>query len=380
VNSAGITFAVHQNYTHSQHLGGWPMFLVGEKVLREARNLREAEAILQRHRTSPIWTFVVSDLKTGEIMAIEMSQNIFRKRMMHDPDASLNKGEFVQTNDLQHAETTPYEFIQPGHLLNSQERFNKALEKLLAWTPQDNNNPYRALQKILSYSARSDGYLNAHQDIIKAHTIQSVIFANPQINTDLKQVRIAVSHKPAPTASGEFISFSLPELFSPQKLLSINTIPGITNSAVRKEQMSFAKAFAASFDRQDYADAIRLLDKQKAPNALLAKGVFAQKIGRLADAATYFQQAKQASEIKPLPLPHLIASIDFAILLNRYAQTNDPEQLRPLAAAVLANTQNHWQKKVSSKILERKKLGRLERSLAFDYFSGDLTSEPYTPQ
>lgn len=98
VNERGITFAVHQNYSTDIGVNGVPMVLIGELVLRGARTLDEAVAILRAHRPAILWTFVLTDLRSGEARAVESSSRHFLERRMSGPS-------FAQTNHALHPET-----------------------------------------------------------------------------------------------------------------------------------------------------------------------------------------------------------------------------------------------------------------------------------
>ncbi len=72
MNEAGLSLSVHQHmFTAEAALGGTPIGVVGDLVMREASNLDEAEAILSRHTPIGCWTYLVTDGKNGEILCWE---------------------------------------------------------------------------------------------------------------------------------------------------------------------------------------------------------------------------------------------------------------------------------------------------------------------
>ncbi|NUO52922.1 MAG: hypothetical protein HOV80_29095, partial [Polyangiaceae bacterium] len=72
MNEAGLTLTVHQHmFTDKTRLGGTPIGVVGDIVMREARSLDEAEAILSRHTPIGCWTYVVSDGNKNQVLCFE---------------------------------------------------------------------------------------------------------------------------------------------------------------------------------------------------------------------------------------------------------------------------------------------------------------------
>ncbi len=72
MNEAGLTLTVHQHmFTDRTALGGLPIGVVGDMVMREASNLREAEAILQKHRSIGCWTYVVTSASENRVLCFE---------------------------------------------------------------------------------------------------------------------------------------------------------------------------------------------------------------------------------------------------------------------------------------------------------------------
>ncbi len=72
MNEAGLTLTVHQHmFTRRAALGGTPIATVGDIVMREAKNLADAEAILARHRPIGCWTYLVADGHAKEVLCWE---------------------------------------------------------------------------------------------------------------------------------------------------------------------------------------------------------------------------------------------------------------------------------------------------------------------
>ncbi len=72
MNEAGLTLTVHQHmFTDATRLGGTPIGVVGDIVMREAKNIDDAERILSAHRPIGCWTYLVTDGKTREVLCYE---------------------------------------------------------------------------------------------------------------------------------------------------------------------------------------------------------------------------------------------------------------------------------------------------------------------
>ncbi len=62
MNEAGITLAVHQHmFAAATTLGGTPVGVVGDQIMRRARSLGQAEAMLRDHRPIGCWTYILGD-------------------------------------------------------------------------------------------------------------------------------------------------------------------------------------------------------------------------------------------------------------------------------------------------------------------------------
>ncbi len=72
MNEAGLSLAVHQHmFTDQAALGGTPIGCVGDVIMRQARTLDEAEAILRSHQPSGCWTYLVADSHSRELLCWE---------------------------------------------------------------------------------------------------------------------------------------------------------------------------------------------------------------------------------------------------------------------------------------------------------------------
>lgn len=361
VNEKGITVAIHQNYSSDRSMSGLPMLYLGELVLRRAESLDDALEILEKYRPSVLWTMVVTDLTLGRAVSVETSQNSFKVRWMSDEY-------FVQTNHSMHDENKSIEAITLGTKLNSIQRMKTALEILLK---NDDQIQERTIAEILSYQKNSDGFFSAYADILKAHTIQSIIFA-PELD-DLG--KLYISADPAPAAGGHYFRFDLKNLFAeelelPQKV-DLTTI----SDPKRQRQLEISQAFHLYFDRKEISQAVEILKNHPTLASLLFQ------------AAAHFQTKNWGEAI-------LVA--DRALRDNRYL--GEPEYIRQSLQwiqllSLLSSNQTDEAKKLAFSIGDetpvnprfRDLVQRLNKGkrpnpkdflVAYEFFSGDLGIRP----
>jgi hypothetical protein len=74
MNEAGLTLTVHQHmFTDRAKLGGTPIGVVGDLVMRNARTLAEAATILASHTPIACWTYVVASAHERGVLCHEES-------------------------------------------------------------------------------------------------------------------------------------------------------------------------------------------------------------------------------------------------------------------------------------------------------------------
>lgn len=366
VNEAGITFAVHQNYSLDASMGGIPMFLIGEMVLRKARNLKDAEEILRVNRPGPLWTFVVSDLYRGEAMAVESSMRHFSVRRM------LGEA-FAQTNHIQTTSIRPWEYITVGTKKNSEFRYQLAMKMAQA---KNGLSPAGKVAGILSYQKDKNGELSSYQDVLKAHTIQTAIFQRSG-----EEISLYLSYEPAPTSSGRYLRFNLKDFWEKRGALPYSVAELVpTTTKQRKNQMDFAKSFAAYFDEQDMVKALDLVKNQASVGALLLKSVLSYRIDD-GGSKKHFEYAIQHAELglkkaDSTDPAYILQSLQWVKLLS-LLQLEKQEQAEQLAKNLLAQKpENPRLQEIAAKVAKGKSLSSSDMRLGFEFFSGDLSGHP----
>jgi hypothetical protein len=72
MNEAGLSLTVHQHmFSDRTRLGGTPIGCIGDRIMRSARSIDEAEAILRREKPIGCWTYLITDGNRREMLCWE---------------------------------------------------------------------------------------------------------------------------------------------------------------------------------------------------------------------------------------------------------------------------------------------------------------------
>lgn len=364
INEAGITFAVHQNYTKDASLDGIPMAYIGEIVLRNARTLDEALVILQKNRPASLWTFVLSNLQTHEAIAVEISQKHFSVRKMEVDN-------FVQTNHLLNQDIrTEEEFISTGTKQNSIYRMGVAYEKIETLKGKDLSP--QAFAKILSAQENPEGYLSAYHDILKAHTIQTVIFSSVK-----NEYSIFVSAEEAPAAGGKFAKFSLQDLWNKTSPMPFEIEDlAQTPPEKRKHQKEISHAFHLFFDEKKYLEAANVLENHNTLDAALFRSVAFYRAGNFQESLLIAQNAKNNPRFLGEP-EYILQSVDWTILSNLW-RLNRREEAKTQSQKIC---EYHPINPRLKELCDTVNAGKIPHpslvDISFEFFTGDLSGRAY---
>lgn len=359
VNEKGITVAVHQNYTSDIGVSGIPMLYLGELVLRSAENLDQAIEILAKHRPSVRWTLVVTDLTLGQAVAVETSPNHFFVRW-GQPEG------FVQTNHLMGNREA--EAITLGTKLNSLQRMKTAFELLMKDTP---NIKTGTIAEILSYQQNPAGQFSAYADVLKAHTIQTVIFSPKTESLGTMHL----SAEQAPTAGGKFFQFSLDHLFAKEPTEFQIVDLAKVSAEKRARQIEISQAFHAYFDEKNFDGAISILRNHDTLAARLFQTSALFQSGRWVEALAVAERANRDVRFLGEPL-YIRQSIRWLQLLSLYSLDRAVEARK--LAEELAEEQpvNPRLNELVKRIMNGNRPKPKDFLVAFEFFSGDLGNRP----
>lgn len=359
VNEAGLGFAVQQNYSKDAGLSGVPMMFIGEMVLRGARNLSEAQKILEANRPAMLWTFVVTDLKTGEAIAVESSRRHFSVRAM-------DQSRLVQTNHIMGSGLLPEEFISVGTKMNSVYRMKKSFE-LLQKAPAG-ADPVEVMAGILAYQEDPNGELSAYHDILKAHTIQTILMESK----DGAPTRFFVSQDEAPTAGGKFAAFDFATIWDPATLAYEPVDFARLAPEKRARQREISRAFHAYFDEHDLPRALELLAAHRTLDAALFRSVALYQQKLYGDSILHAEEALRNPRFRDEPA-YILQSLQWVKLAGLWRMDKTAEA-RTLAAQLLAG-ERPASARLARLAEQLSRGGEPDDSLlqlGFEFFSGDI--------
>lgn len=362
-NEAGITLAVHQNYTSEAGVVGQPLPLIGEFVLRKARTLDEAVDILRSLRPAVLWTFVLTDLRAEEAIAVESSPSHFLVRRQ---EGKL----FVQTNHAMHEESRQIENASFGVKTNSIFRMKQAYELLESGLKSGRKSDL--LASVLAQQEDPEGRFTAYHDILKGLTIQTALFTRGQN----REIRLELSIDPSPTASGRFASFSLSDLWKNAEPSVEVTDPVRTSPAKRANQRAIAEAFRLYFDEHQYLKAAQLLESHRTFDAAVLRIVALYEEGRFAESALESDFALRDPHFLGEPI-YVRQSVETLRLASLY-QLGQKKEALSLAQDL---EERYGATGISADrlallvgtIARGKKPAAWMLDLEFDFFSGDLS-------
>lgn len=247
MNAAGLTLTVHQHmFTDKTRLGGMPIGLVGDIVMREASTLEEAREILGRTRPIGCWTYLITCGKTKRVLVWE-----------ENPDRQV--GVIHGGDALAEAQASTYGYaniyVDPAlgatevALYGSYWRHNKGRYARVNDLLQRGAGTHsaRSLADILGDQG-SDARCRVRDSIAMVMTVGSVVFC-PEDGV------VWVGSGKAPTSRGTFVPFSLREADAPTMHAPFDTT--VAADAQNDEAFEhYRRAYVAYVDRSDASEAL----------------------------------------------------------------------------------------------------------------------------
>lgn len=233
MNEAGLTLTVHQHmFTDRTRLGGTPIGVVGDIVMREARDLDEAEAILRSHTSIGCWTYVVTDGRKREVLSFEESPQRQVALRRGPSDGSYSYANVYEDPELGATEIALY----GSYWRHNMGRYARAKE-LVSRGGLD----ARGMAKILADRGASG--CRVRESIAMVMTVASVVF-RPEDGV------LWLGTGQAPTSRGAFVPFSLErEGHAPEHGSFDTTDEGDRGSDAAFEE--YRRAYLAYVDRGD---------------------------------------------------------------------------------------------------------------------------------
>ncbi|MBW2464744.1 MAG: hypothetical protein JRH11_24055 [Deltaproteobacteria bacterium] len=194
MNDAGLTLTLHQHmFTDATRLGGTPIGVLGDVVMREATSLDDAEAILSAHRPIGCWTYLVTDGKSREVLCFEENPD---RRVAHR--SRLDDSTFGYANVYLDPELGATEQNLYGSFWRHNQGRHRRVHQLLA----DRSGELDAQGMASILSDTGDTSCRVHNSIAMVMTTGSVVF-RPETGD------VWVGTGDAPTSHGTFEPFNL---------------------------------------------------------------------------------------------------------------------------------------------------------------------------
>lgn len=239
MNEAGLSLTVHQHmFTETTRLGGTPIGIVGDIVMRHARSLDEAEAILARHVPIGCWTYLVTDAKKKEVLCHEESPDRRAVRRSSRSDATFGYANVYLDEELGATEIALY-----GSYWRHNQRRHARVNELLR--RDAGKLDARGMASILADTG--DPRCRVAGSIAMVMTVGSVVF-RPEDGA------FWVGTGDAPTSRGTFVPFSLAKQGHAPELGELRTGGGSDATADAAFEQ-YRRAYVAYVDRGDVAGA-----------------------------------------------------------------------------------------------------------------------------
>ncbi len=234
MNEAGLSLTVHQHmFTDKTRLGGTPIGIVGDIVMRRARSLDEAEAILAEHVPIGCWTYLVTDAKKKEVLCHEENPDRRAARRTTAADHTFGYANVYLDEELGSTEIALY----GSYWRHNQRRHARVCQLLRR---EAGTLDAQGMAAILADTG--DPRCRVAGSIAMVMTVGSVVF-RPEDGA------FWVGTGDAPTSRGTFVPFSLDKQGHAPELGELRTAGGDAQSDLAFEQ--YRQAYVAYVDRGD---------------------------------------------------------------------------------------------------------------------------------
>lgn len=253
MNEAGLTLTVHQHmFTDRTRLGGTPIGVIGDVVMREARSLDDAERILRSNRSIGCWTYMITDGKTKQVLCFEESPERQVALRSAPGDTTRAYANIYEDPALGATEVALY----GSYWRHNMGRYARAKALLAEHGERAGALDARGMARIIGDAG--SGACRVRDSIAMVMTVASVVF-RPEDGV------LWLGTGRAPTSRGEFLPFSLArEGRSPEHEGFSSFEPGEQGGEAAFEQ--YRRAYLAYIDRGDVSAA----DEHAAEAARLA--------------------------------------------------------------------------------------------------------------
>jgi hypothetical protein len=237
MNSSGLSLVVHQHMaSDALRLGGVPIGVTGDRVMRHAKNLEDARRILASDRHNGCWTYVVASAKEKAVLCFEVSPRRNAHRV-------FDEGTFGYANVYLDEELGRTEHhIYPSHWRNNLARLSRSRELLAKHRGSIDEN---VIASILGDPG--SGACRFEDAISQIMTVASVVF-------DPERALVWAATGRAPVSNREYVAFDL-QREGPRPDLSPLTGGKLANGAAVEAYDAYRDGYEAYFERADLGSA-----------------------------------------------------------------------------------------------------------------------------
>jgi len=236
MNEAGLTLTVHQHmFTDATALGGTPIGVVGDIVMREATTLDEAERILSAHVPIGCWTYLVADGRRREVLCHEESPLRHSSFRAKAPESTFRYANVYRDQMLGASERDLY-----GSYWRANHGRDRRLGECLA--ARKGRLDAQGMAEILGDTG-GEGGCRLSRSIAMLMTVGSVVFSP-------EDLRVWVGTGEAPTSHGTFHAFDLGAEDVAKGAPTLEGGRGVAASD-RTAFEAYRRAYVAWFDEED---------------------------------------------------------------------------------------------------------------------------------
>jgi tetratricopeptide (TPR) repeat protein len=245
MNEAGLSLAVHQHmFSDGTALGGTPIGVVGDIVMREASNLDEAQRILERHTPIGCWTYVIGDAKRRQVLCWEENPRHRAALRTSPTDTTFRYSNIYLDPTLGATEQNLY----GSYWRHNEGRYRRLGERL---AQEHGHIDADRVASILGDTG--DGRCRIRQAVAMLMTVASVVF-RPEDGA------LWVASGESPTSHRAFVPFHLGrEDHAPELGELTGGIPEDPEAVAAFD--AYREAYLAYFDRRDIEGSRRHLDR-----------------------------------------------------------------------------------------------------------------------
>ena len=351
VNEAQISVALHQHYCFETNLKGHLPFVIGEDILRRARNLEEALAILRNYKVASSWAFVVADGKKRRAFIYETHPKAAGVRWLDESNPTLTHSNFYQTSEPASLEYATTERMVWDNYSRSQ-RLKQIIEKAgdrfdiaeAVKAISDHWDPYWDTEKIMN------------RTVSQIYNVQSVVW-------DLENMKAYFAEGDAPVQLGKYFEYDMGAIFAGHSGKTGRSFDGYVfqNDNRRKAKHYFIQSFVHSFEgktSEARSELTETLKHEDFAEVRLISGLIAMKEGDYSCASEMFKTAKESIEQEKLRLKKEVFPPEYFEIWLYWARSLDLQGKREEALKEYSGIEVHPDLKDTSikKIVSQKKV------------------------